>query len=86
MRYEDTFLGDGHTPAACVSAMHVFFVFCMVYRISVTVTFVRENHISLVKVLVLTNDIQCKNISASSVDRLVIVHILLGLLALYYRL
>lgn len=72
---------NGHILAAGGSAIHTFLVFCTIYRISVPVTYIQEPLKFSVKVLVSTSDLPCRKISSWNVDGIIIVHILLGPLA-----
>lgn len=69
-----------HLPAAYTSVTYAFVFFCTLYWSSGGVTYVLDYLKCLATILILTNDILCNNTSASNLDGLVTVHILLGLL------
>lgn len=61
--------------AAFTNALQTFVILWLLYPISVPVIHVREYHNLLVKLL-LGSNIQCRKMSASNVDELIIVRML----------
>lgn len=72
---------NGRILAACAGTIHAFGIFFTVYPLSVASTYIRTELKLLLTIIIYTSDITCREISASKVNGLFIVHVMLGLLA-----
>lgn len=69
------------TVLACATAVLPFLIFCAVYPITASATYVQARLSCLLTILVLSRDIPFGKIRASNVDGLLVLHIETGLLA-----